>query len=66
LFDRVGFEAVCATLHQQFKPKTSEPISNENTILRHHLLVLGQHAVMLTGGTLVLSEMRSVGVTKVT
>ena len=47
LFDRVDFDLKQSvlTLHQQFKPKTSEPISNENTISRHHLLVLSQHAV---------------------
>ena len=31
LFDRVDFKAVCPTFREQFKPKTFEPTSNENT-----------------------------------
>ena len=63
LRDRVGFEAVCVTFHEQFKPMTFGPTSSENTPNHVAARTVNQEIIMLTDGTLILPERGSLGIT---
>lgn len=63
LRDRVGFEAVCVTFHEHFKPMTFGPTASENTPNHAAARTVNQTIIMLTDGTLILPETGSLGIT---